>query len=192
MEFQEKLDLIWDRISDPEFLKNKGSGNEVRYFVFDYEPCDELIVRQKVEDLQRKNNPINDGFEIKVFDLYDMIIQFLEDRNYIDKCIRFEKEKGKEYLYEAITKMLRMTDDSNNLIVNNIMENTPEKAVVFLTGVGKAYPYVRAHKIINNLHQVFDRIPVILFYPGIWNGQTFSLYGTMEEDNYYRAFPLIQ
>ena len=54
MEFQEKLDGIWKRISDPLFLENKGAGNEVRYFVFDYDPSDELIVRQKVQNLKKQ------------------------------------------------------------------------------------------------------------------------------------------
>ena len=191
MEFQEKLDGIWKRISDPVFLANKGTANEVRYYVFDYEPCDELIVRQKIIDLKKKNNPVNDGFTIYEYDIYDLVMQMLEEKGYIEKCIKFEESKGKEYLYNAITKMLRLTND-NNLIVNYISDNTPEKSVVFLTGVGKIYPYVRAHNILNNLHQVFDRVPVVMFYPGSWNGQSLSLYGTINDGNYYRAFPLIQ
>ena len=59
MEFQDRLDAIWTRISSKEFLENKGVANEVRYYVFDYEPCDELIVRQKIIDLKKKNNPVN-------------------------------------------------------------------------------------------------------------------------------------
>ena len=47
MEFNERLDKIWDRISDQDFLANRGVANEVRYYVFDYEPCDELIIRDK-------------------------------------------------------------------------------------------------------------------------------------------------
>ena len=191
MEFQEKLDGIWKRISDPVFLANKGTANEVRYYVVDYEPCDELIVRQKIIDLKRKNNPVNDGFTIYEYDIYDLVMQMLEEKGYIEKCIKFEESKGREYLYNAITKMLRLTND-NNLIVNYISNNTPEKSVVFLTGVGKIYPYVRAHNILNNLHQVFDRVPVVMFYPGSWNGQSLSLYGTINDGNYYRAFPLIQ
>lgn len=191
MEFQEKLDGIWKRISDPVFLANKGTANEVRYYVFDYEPCDELIVRQKIIDLKKKNNPVNDGFTIYEYDIYDLVMQMLEEKGYIEKCIKFEESKGREYLYNAITKMLRLTND-NNLIVNYISDNTPENSVVFLTGVGKIYPYVRAHNILNNLHQVFDRVPVVMFYPGSWNGQSLSLYGTINDGNYYRAFPLIQ
>ena len=191
MEFQDRLDAIWNRISSREFLENKGVANEVRYYVFDYEACDEQIMRQKIRDLITRNNPEIDGFQIVEYDIYKLILGILEERGYVDKCIRFEKEKGREYLYNAISKLLRLTTD-NNLIVNRIMENTPENSVVFLTGIGKVYPFVRAHNVLNNLHQVFDKVPVIMFYPGNWNGQSLSLFGTISDGNYYRAFPLIQ
>ena len=191
MEFQDRLDTIWNRISSREFLENKGVANEVRYYVFDYEACDELIMRQKIKDLLARNNPETDGFQIVEYDIYKLILSILKERGYVDKCIRFEKEKGREYLYNAISKLLRLTTD-NNLIVNRIMENTPENSVVFLTGIGKVYPFVRAHNVLNNLHQVFDKVPVIMFYPGNWNGQSLSLFGTISDGNYYRAFPLIQ
>ena len=191
MDFREKLDAIWDRISNREFLENKGVANEVRYYVFDYEACNELIMRQKIADLIKKNNPENDGFQIVEYDLYKIIIEILEERGYVDKCIKFEQTRGREYLYNAIVKLLRLTTDQN-LIVNRIMETAPANAVVFLTGVGKMYPYIRAHNILNNLHQVFDKVPVIMFYPGNWNGQSLSLFGTIDDGNYYRAFPLIQ
>ena len=190
MEFNERLDKIWDRISDQDFLANRGVANEVRYYVFDYEPCDELIIRDKIKALKKQNNPDADGFQIIEFDLYEMVISILEEKGYIDKCVKFEEQKGMEYLYTAVTKMLRLTND-DNLIVNRILENTPETAVVFLTGVGKVFPFVRSHNVLNNLHQVLDSVPVIMFYPGTWNGQSLSLFGTITDGNYYRAFPLI-
>ena len=190
MEFQDKLDGIWKRISDEEFLANRGVANEVRYYVFDYDASMELVVRRKIELLQKQNNQQADGFEIVVFDLYQMVLDILEERGYVEKCIKFEKTKGREYLYNAVSKLLRLTS-SSNLIVNRIVEQTPEYAVVFLTGVGKVFPFVRSHNILNNLHQVLDSVPVVMFYPGKWNGESLSLFGTINDGNYYRAFPLI-
>lgn len=191
MEFQDKLDTIWDRISSKEFLENKGVANEVRYYVFDYDACDELVMRRKIEGLLARNNPDADGFRLMEYDIYKMVLSILDERGYLEKCIRFEKEKGREYLYNAVSKLLRLTTD-DNLIVNRILQNTPENTVVFLTGIGKIYPFVRAHNVLNNLHQVFDKVPVVMFYPGNWNGQSLSLFGTISDGNYYRAFPLIQ
>lgn len=193
MEFHEKLDKIWNRVSEEKFLKNAGVGGEVRYYVFDYEPMDELIVREKIHSLQKRNNPDADGFRIVEFDLYKIIIGILEERGYIDKCIAFEEAKGREYLYNAVGKLLRLTNDDNLIVAKivNTINDMPDNAVVFLTGVGKAYPFLRSHNVLNNLHQVLDEIPVVMFYPGCWNGKRLSLFGTIEDGNYYRAFPLI-
>lgn len=190
MEFNERLDKIWDRISDADFLANRGVANEVRYYVFEYEPIDELIMREKIKALKKQNNPEADGFTIIEFDLYEMIIEILKEKGYLEKCIQFEEQKGMEYLYTAITKMLRLTND-DNMIVSRIYNNSPKNSVVFLTGVGKVFPFVRSHNILNNLHQVLDSVPVVMFYPGRWNGQSLSLFGTIADGNYYRAFPLI-
>lgn len=190
MDLGERLDKIWDRISDEDFLANKGVANEVRYYVFDYEPCDELVVREKIKALEKQNNLEADGFQIVEFDMYKIIIGILEERGYIDKCIKFEGTKGQEYLYNAVGKLLRLTNE-DNLIVNHIVNNTPDNSVVFLTGVGKAFPFVRSHNVLNNLHQVLDKVPVVMFYPGRWNGQTLELFGTINDGNYYRAFPLV-
>ena len=190
MEFSERLDKIWSRISDEDFLANRGVANEVRYYVFDYEACDELIIRDKIKALKKQNSPEADGFQIVEYDIYEMVIGILEEKGYLEKCVKFEEQKGMDYLYTAVTKMLRLTND-DNLIVNHILNNTPKNAVVFLTGVGKVFPFVRSHNILNNLHQVMDSVPVVMFYPGTWNGQSLSLFGTITDGNYYRAFPLI-
>ena len=190
MELQERLNKIWDRISDEDFLANRGVANEVRYYVFDYDPKYELMMRDTIKSLEERNKPEADGFQIVEYDIYDMVIGILEEKGYLDKCIKKKKKIGMDYVYKAVTKMLRLTEDEN-LIVNRILNNTPKNSVVFLTGVGKIFPFVRAHNIMNNLHQVLDSVPVVMFYPGTWNGQSLSLFGTINDGNYYRAFPLI-
>lgn len=69
---------------------------------------------------------------------------------------------------------------------------TPENAVVFLTGIGKCYPILRSHKVLNNLHQAFVRCPVVMFFPGTYNEQELILFNEIKDDNYYRAFRLVK
>ena len=71
-------------------------------------------------------------------------------------------------------------------------EHTPENAVVFLTGIGKCYPILRSHKVLNNLHQAFVRCPVVMFFPGTYNEQELILFNEIKDDNYYRAFRLVK
>lgn len=187
---ESRLDKIEAKITNDDFLKNKGLGNEVGYYIFDYAPRNELIVRGHIAYLKNKINQSSSGLKIVEFDLYQMVIDVLKDKGYLEKCFEFEKTKGLDFTSEAIIKMLRLSSKSN-LLVTHIVENTPANSVVFITGVGKCYPLVRSHNVLNNLHQVLDSVPVVMFFPGIYSGQDLQLFGTIKDDNYYRAFKLI-
>lgn len=186
----ERLNKIEEKITQPDFLKNKGLGNEVGYYIFDYSPKDELGVRNHINCLKNKFNNYSSATQVVEYDLYDLVIEILKQKGYLQKCFDFEEKKGIDYMFDAVTKMLRLTS-KDNLLVNHIVKNTPDNSVVFLTGVGKCFPFVRSHNVLNNLHQILDSVPVIMFFPGTWDGQTLNLFGTIKDDNYYRAFPLI-
>lgn len=190
MTLEEKLDRIEIEIGKEDFKTNRGLGNEVGYYVFDYHPSSELRVRSHIEYLKKKNNPILTGFEIVVYDLYDLMIDYIEDQGILEVCIQMEEEHGLGYLISSIVKLLKMGEYSN-FFTDYIEEKTPENAVVFITGVGKIFPFVRSHDILNELHQTFDRLPVVLFYPGKYDGQTLMLFSEFKDDHYYRALPLI-
>lgn len=189
-DFQSQLDAIEDKIRSADFRENKGLGNEVGYYVFDYPPDKEIRVRNHIEHLKSRNSKGLDGYELVVFDLYDMIIDILEEEGFMKQIYNFEKKKGFDRITKAVGNLLKI-NDNDSMIVNRIEENTPQNAVVFLTGIGKCYPILRSHKILNNLHQAMDRVPVVLFYPGKFDGQQLILFETLKDDNYYRAFPLL-
>ena len=126
-----------------------------------------------------------------VYDLYDMIIDFLESKNFLEKCFDFEKKRGLERITKAVTNSMKINED-DSLIVQYIKEHTPKKAVVFLTGIGKCYPILRSHKVLNNLHQAFVQSPVVMFFPGTYNEQELILFNEIKDDNYYRAFRLVK
>ena len=185
------LGKIESEIGKTSFLNGKGLGNEVSYYVFDYDPKDEILVREYIDKLVKKDKEFGDEYKLKVYDVYDLMIDLLESEGYLEDCFEMEKNDGMNYLVESVNDLLRMNDD-NNYFAEYIEKNTPEKAIVFLIGVGKIFPFVRSHKILNNLHQIFDRSPVVMFYPGKYDGQSLELFGEFKDDNYYRAFPLIK
>lgn len=187
----ERLDAMEAAIRKPSFRQSSGKANEVNYWVFDYPPEKELEVRERIEYLKCKNQKDTDGFELAVFDLYDIIIDFLENKNFVEKCYEFEKKRGMERITKAVSNSMKINDD-DSLIVQYIRENTPENAVVFLTGIGKCYPLLRSHKVLNNLHQAFLCAPVVMFFPGTYNEQELILFNEIKDDNYYRAFRLVK
>lgn len=186
-----RLDEMELAIKKPSFRLSSGRANEVNYWVFDYPPEQELEVRERIEYLRNKNAKGNDGFELVVFDLYDIIIDYLEKEDFLEKCFQFEEKRGLERITRAVNNSMKINDD-DSYIVQYIKDHTPENAVVFLTGVGKCYPILRSHKVLNNLHQGFVRVPVVMFFPGTYNEQELILFNEIKDDNYYRAFKLVK
>ena len=73
---QERLDRMETAIHASSFRESSGRANEVNFWVFDYEPEKELEVRERIEYMKKKNAKGMDGFELVVFDLYDMIMDY--------------------------------------------------------------------------------------------------------------------
>ena len=185
-----RLDKMEDAIRKPSFRQSSGRANEVNYWIFDYPPDKELEVRERIKYMQNRNARGGEEFELKVFDLYDIIIDFLDKNNFLEECYKFEKKKGLERIGKSVSNSMKINDD-DSYIVRHIKDNTPENAIVFLTGVGKCFPILRSHKVLNNLHQAFVCVPVVMFFPGIYNEQELILFGEIKDDNYYRAFKLV-
>lgn len=191
MTLDERFDRAEAIIKKPSFRENKGLGNEVGYYIFDYPAEQELLVRERIAYMKRKNEQSTDEYRIVEFDLYNIIIDILQKKGYLEKCFEFEKRRGFDRITKAVGNMLRITA-KDSMIVSHIEKNTPEKSIVFLTGIGKCYPILRAHTVLNNLHQVIDHVPVVLFYPGKYDGQELMLFSEIKDDNYYRAFQLVE
>jgi len=63
--------------------------------------------------------------------------------------------------------------------------------LVLVSGVGSVYPFLRAHTLLNNLQSVMGRTPLVLFYPGKYDGRSLKPFNRLNSDNYYRAFKLV-
>ena len=70
-------------------------------------------------------------------------------------------------------------------------EITDDNQIILITGVGKCYGIVRGHTILNCLHSIVTKNPLVMLYPGIYDGQSFKLFNKLENDNYYRAFQFV-
>ena len=190
---EDRLNKLEDAINKPNFRQNKGLGNEVGYYIFDYPAEQELAVRERIEYLKNKYSNDKREFNIVVFDLYDIIMDLLEKEGFLDLCEEFEKTKGFSEIIKSINELLRMEEDNqNNELLSYIKKHTPNNSIIFLTGVGKCFPIIRSHKVLNNLHQFIDQVPVVMFFPGQYDGQSLILFSEIKDDNYYRAFKIVE
>lgn len=172
-------------------LTRFGTANDLRFYIFDYNPKDEIIIRKEVQKLIVRNPYIIQ------FDLYEMIIQIVEEEGYLDDIVRMEKEYERTLLLSEIFQPLLSVEEENSRFIEIFKEMAPDdgRHIVLITGVGKSYPIVRSHTILNNLQSVFRHNPVVMMYPGryeIKNAMTLRLFERLDDDNYYRAFPLVE
>jgi len=187
----ERIDELREKLLDSKILSNRGLGNEVGFYIFDYKPEDELIVREEIPLIKKYVEKQNKDVKIQIFDLFDIIVDFFEQRGYMEKNFKMEKRKDSAFLYDKMQKALRLATDDDR-IIKHITENMDEEAMIFITGVGKAYPIVRSHTILNNLQTVVEKKPLILFYPGTYENRSLRLFSRFLDDNYYRAFKIIE
>lgn len=181
---KQKLDQIKGRISDPDFLANNGLSNEVGIHVFTYDPEDELMVRDHIE---RLINTPSDRYRIIEWDLYQIMLELLEEKRVASIIPSMEEVKGKDYLLTQLQKVVTPDAILNKMAYRSLRFGD----VLFLTGVGKAHPFMRSHRLLDSMQQTFPDIPIVLFYPGEFNGQNLILFNKLHDGNYYRAFNLL-
>lgn len=190
MTIYERLDKILPKLLEKNFRENKGLGNEIGFYIFDYDAAEELVVREHIKFLKQKMNDEDSEIKVKEFDLYEIILEILETKGYLKKVFDMEQQKGTDYIINAVKKTLRLTQ-KNDLVVEYIKERVEKNDVIFLTGVGKAWPIIRSHTVLNTLHAAVDEVPLILFFPGVYDGLELRLFDEIKDDNYYRAFRLV-
>lgn len=184
VDIKQQLDKIKARISDANFLANKGLSNEVGIHVFKYLPQYELIVRDYIERLVKTPS---DSYRVIELDMYKIFLQILEEKRVLDSVASLEEKKGKDYLLSQLRKIAT----PSAFLTKMKYEPHQYGDVIFLTGVGKVYPFMRSHKMLDSMQQVFSDVPIVMFYPGEFNGQNLNLFDRFHDGNYYRAFNLI-
>lgn len=183
-ELTQQLREIRSRFSDDVFLRNKGLSNEVGIHVFCYDPQDELSIRSYFNELK---NLQDQPFRLIECDLYKIFLQICEDKRILKTIPAMEEKKGSE----ALLKQLQKIAVPEAFVERMQYEPHQYGDILLITGVGKVYPFMRAHHILDNIQHIFSDIPVVMLYPGKFNGQELSLFDEFHDGNYYRAFNLL-
>lgn len=181
-----RLGILREKLADEAFLSNKGLSNEVGLYVFAYSPKEEMAVRCFVDELTKLDGTQGQCRAI-VFDLYEILLDICRERRILERIPQMEAQRGAEFMLKQIQRVA----PPEAYVARMRYENHRHGDVVFITGIGRVFPYMRSHNILNNLQHIFDDLPVILFYPGAYSGQTLTLFELFMDDNYYRAFNLV-
>lgn len=186
----DRFSELEDRMLSVEQLTKYGTANDMKFYIFDYNPQDEMAIRKEVEKLKNANPNIVE------FDLYEMILDIIDEQGYTEDVIAAEKEYDKEHLLSEIFQPILSVEEDDNDFLEKFKEIEDDGTkIILLTGVGKSYPIIRSHTILNNLQNIFKRNPVVMMYPGRYETKktmTLRLFDRLDDDNYYRAFPLVE
>ncbi len=184
----ERLNQILPKLVSDELLSGSGLGNEIAFHIFDYPPEEELRVRDHIRFLLNHIPQRKPGLRVKHINLFDFVLEYLKSRNLLNRAVQLQQEKGNE----ALTKALAGPLHENKLAaVFAEVVHPNHHDLVLISGVGSVWPLLRSHTLLNNLHPVMGRTPLVLFYPGRYDGQSLRLFGKLQQTNYYRAFKLI-
>ena len=179
-----------DRMISIESLTMYGTANDMKFYIFDYNPQDEQAIRKEVKKLKSRNSNIIE------FDLYEMILAIIDEQGYMEDVIAAEKDYDKQHLLSEIFQPILSVEEDDNEFLEKFKAVTDDGTkIILVTGVGKSYPVIRSHTILNNLQNIFKRNPVVMMYPGRYEtkkAMTLRLFDRLDDDNYYRAFPVVE
>ncbi|WP_426039696.1 DUF1788 domain-containing protein [Brevundimonas sp. DC300-4] len=189
---KERSEHLYNVITSQRFLTKQGLGNEVPFFICPFPAEEGLSIDSDRNDLI--NRVSHAGNIVLDINIYDVALSILSERNIRDTIIEIEPEKEKAEIREILQSVL---DTSATLIpwISDLINSTPHD-VIFLSGVGEVYPYIRSHNVLNNLQRAAKDRPTILFFPGSYThalatGASLDLFGRLHDDKYYRAFNIL-
>lgn len=189
LSLEERLNQILPRITSRDFLDSKGLGNEIGFWIFDYPPDREMDVRSfvfgTVVPALDKQTPV---IHCAVVDLMGLVTEILEERKLLDKAIALQQTKGNDGALAALRSVLK-----EDKLAQKIADRHDIHALdlLVLTGVGAVYPMLRTHTLLSALHPIMGNTPLLMFFPGRYDGHSLRLFNTQAEDHYYRAFRLV-
>ncbi len=188
MGFEERLNAALDRLLSPELLNNSGAGNDAGFHVFDYPPDQEPRVRLFIQSTIEQLTKQRPGLRVCHSNLFQLLITYLKSRNFFDKACVLQGDQGDQALFKALKTPLKETHFAQYFIKSFPHEDYD---LFVVSGVGNAWPLLRSHTLLNNLHTLLVNKPLVLFYPGQYDGLNLRLFGRLKEDNYYRALRLV-
>ena len=187
--FIERINQILPRLTSPELLRNQGLGNEIGFWIFDYPAEFEIEMRDFLKEvvepqLAKQSPPI----KFASVNLFETVIGILEERGHLQKACDLQQRKGDVELLRALRPMLQ-----EDKLAKRLVEQTQsdDLDLLIIHGVGAVYPMLRTHTLLSALHPYMKETPLLMFYPGRYDGQSLKLFNKLSDDNYYRAFRLV-
>ena len=187
-----RFEQLFKIIASQRFLTKQGLGNEVPFFICPFDPSEAFEMEADIGMLGQQL--AHAGVRVLDVNLYEMSLSILRDRGLLDQILESEAEVSKGEIKELLQAVL---DPATHIVprIAQMMAEVPHD-VIFLSGVGAVYPFIRSHNILNNLQSTAKDRPTVMFFPGRYTqslatGASLDLFGMFQDDKYYRAFNIM-
>ena len=183
-DINKNLDYLKKRIQESDFLEGRGLSNEVNIQFFCYDAKEEMAVRHFVKKLKTETLACN----VICYDLYEQFLEICESKNILDRIPQLEEKKGTDSLISQLDRIC------NAKMFAQKMQYQPHQRgdVILLTGVGKVFPFARVHHLLDAMQPLFTDVPIVVLYPGKFDGHQVKLFNKLKANEYYRAFNIIK
>ena len=190
-----RLDQILPRVTSEAFLSSEGIGNEIACYIFDYPAQEELKVREYIAMMMGRFASHHSDLRVLHLNLLEVLLSYLEQRGLLDKALKMQESKGDVAVLQALKGPLAAEKIRDFIAAEHALA---DHDLLLLSGVGSVWPMLRAHSLLNCLHTVMGKTPLVMFYPGSFDGTTLRLFGQIATTTfkpgtkpYYRAFILV-
>lgn len=178
---KERLDNLRTHMQEPDFLEGKGLSNEVNIRIFCYDAKDEMTVRHFISLITTDQSIRCNLVECN---LYEIFLSLCDDIDISEAIPEMEEADGKEFLLEQLHSAI----GEGEFIEKMQYEPHESGDILLLTGVGDVFPFMRVHSLLEALQPHFGDIPILVMYPGTFDGSYVRLFDKLTPNPYYRAF----
>ncbi len=187
-------DHLFAVLSGKRFLQMEGLSNEVPFFIYPYPPEASLAVAQAKKRIKTKLSTQH-GITVLEVNLYDLSVEILKASGDWAEVLEVEPGIDKSDFSEMLQSMLNPQLHLAPAIREKLAAGDFD--IVFLTGIGEVFPYIRSHNVLNNLQSVVTGKPMLMFFPGRYEqsdtlGSSLVLFGRLKDDQYYRAKNILE
>lgn len=186
----EQEEHLFRVMSSKRFLAQEGLHNEIPVFIYPYDATRQVPVEAATTRVKRRL--ADAGVRVLEVNLFELSVALLRDEEVFDLVVERESSQPRDHFLEDLRAMLDPREYLVPAIEARVDEQPLAPQVVFLTGVGAIYPIIRSHTILETIHDLARKVPVVLFFPGTYEpastaGSSLSLFGRLHDDRYYRA-----
>lgn len=183
LQIKQDFDTIFKITSSEGFLKMEALNGEIPFWIAPYDVKLHNEYEKQIENLRKKLKA--NSIQALVVDLFELASEIIFEDFSVEQIQKLEKRKSKEQFKRALQATLNIHD----IFIPKIKERleSGNYNLLIIKNVGSLYPFMRSHTILNNLQSAIKTKPVLMFYPGIYTGQSLNLFSELMDDNYYRA-----